>query len=149
MERSVLVLNGPNLNLLGTRQPEIYGRETLADVESLCRHAAAAAGLQVECRQTNSEGTLIDWIQQARQSFDGIIINAGGYSHTSIAIMDALLAFDGPVIEVHMSNIHTRDPFRRHSYMSLAARSVICGLGSAGYRLAIAGLAEMLDERGP
>lgn len=144
MPRPVLVLNGPNLNLLGVRQPDIYGRETLADVDALCRRAGRELGLAVACRQSNSEGELIDWIQQARGEREGIVINAGGYSHTSVAIMDALLAFDGPAVEVHMSNVLAREPFRRRSWVSLAARGAICGFGSAGYRLALKALAGVL-----
>ena len=144
MTRSVLVLNGPNLNMLGLRQPEIYGRETLADVEALCQGAGRALGLAVECRQSNSEGELVTWIQQARGAFDAIVLNAGGYSHTSVAILDALLAFDAPVAEVHMSNIHARDEFRRHSYVALGARGAICGFGAAGYRMALDALAALL-----
>ena len=144
MTRSVLVLNGPNLNMLGLRQPEIYGRETLADVEALCRGAGRALGLAVECRQSNSEGELVTWIQQARGAFDAIVLNAGGYSHTSVAILDALLAFDAPVAEVHMSNIHARDEFRRRSYVTLGARGAICGFGAAGYRMALDALAALL-----
>lgn len=146
MPRPVLVLNGPNLNLLGVRQPDIYGRETLADVDALCRRAGRELGLAVACRQSNSEGELIDWIQQARGEREGIVINAGGYSHTSVAIMDALLAFDGPAVEVHMSNVLAREPFRRRSWVSLAARGAICGFGSAGYRLALKALAGVLAE---
>lgn len=146
MTRPVLVLNGPNLNMLGVRQPGIYGRETLADVDALCRGAGRELGLAVACRQSNSEGALIDWIQEARGEREGIVINAGGYSHTSVAIMDALLAFDGPAVEVHMSNVLAREPFRRRSWVSLAARGAICGFGSAGYRLALKALAGMLAE---
>ncbi len=146
MTRPVLVLNGPNLNMLGVRQPGIYGRETLADVDALCRSAGRELGLAVACRQSNSEGALIDWIQGARGEREGIVINAGGYSHTSVAIMDALLAFDGPAVEVHMSNVLAREPFRRRSWVSLAARGAICGFGSAGYRLALKALAGMLAE---
>ena len=146
MTRDVLVLNGPNLNLLGVRQPEHYGRETLADVDEVCRRAGAALGLRVECRQSNAEGELVSWIQQARGARGGLMINAGGYSHTSVAILDALLAFDGPVIEVHMSNILARESFRRRSYISLAASGTICGLGSAGYRLGLDALAGLLDK---
>ena len=144
MNRDVLVINGPNLNLLGARQPHIYGRETLADIEALCRRAGESLGLAVECRQSNSEGELIGWIQRARGAQDGLLINAGGYSHTSIAIMDALLAFEGPVVEVHMSNIQAREEFRRHSRVSLAADGVICGFGGAGYRLGLDALAGLL-----
>ena len=146
MTRPVLVLNGPNLNMLGVRQPGIYGRETLADVDALCRSAGRELGLAVACRQSNAEGALIDWIQGARGEREGIVINAGGYSHTSVAIMDALLAFDGPAVEVHMSNVLAREPFRRRSWVSLAARGAICGFGSAGYRLALKALAGMLAE---
>lgn len=146
MTRPVLVLNGPNLNMLGVRQPGIYGRETLADVDALCRSAGRELGLAVACRQSNSEGALIDWIQGARGEREGIVINAGGYSHTSVAIMDALLAFDGPAVEVHMSNVLAREPFRRRSWVSLAARGAICGFGSAGYRLALKALAGILAE---
>ena len=146
MTRPVLVLNGPNLNMLGVRQPGIYGRETLADVDALCRRAGRELGLAVACRQSNSEGALIDWIQGARGAREGIVINAGGYSHTSVAIMDALLAFDGPAVEVHMSNVLAREPFRRRSWVSLAARGAICGFGSAGYRLALKALAGILAE---
>ncbi len=143
MTRHVLVLNGPNLNLLGAREPAFYGRETLADIDGICRRAAGSLGLAVECRQSNAEGELIGWIQDARGMHDGIMINAGGYSHTSIAIMDALLAFDGPVVEVHMSNVLAREAFRRHSYVSRAAGGVICGFGGAGYRFGLGALARM------
>lgn len=146
MTRPVLVLNGPNLNMLGVRQPGIYGRETLADVDALCLRAGRELGLAVACRQSNAEGALIDWIQGARGEREGIVINAGGYSHTSVAIMDALLAFDGPAVEVHMSNVLAREPFRRRSWVSLAARGAICGFGSAGYRLALKALAGILAE---
>lgn len=149
MNPRVLAINGPNLNLLGVRQPEIYGRETLADVDALCRRAGERLGLDVECRQSNAEGELIDWIQGARGAADGIAINPGGYSHTSVAIMDALLAFEGPAVEVHMSNVLAREPFRRRSYVSLAVRGTVCGFGSLGYRLALAALARMIGgERG-
>lgn len=137
----ILILNGPNLNLLGHRQPEIYGKETLADIQSLCEREAAAHGHAIDFRQSNHEGELVDWIHEARKGFDGVIINAGAYSHTSIAILDALLALEIPVIEVHLSNIYKRDAFRHHSYISAAAKGVICGLGSKGYRLAVQALA--------
>lgn len=137
MNPKILVLNGPNLNMLGTRQPEIYGRETLADIEALvCRHADQI-GLTADFRQSNHEGQLIDWIQQARGTCVGIILNAGAYTHTSIAILDALLTAELPVIEVHLSNIHLREPFRHHSYVSKAAKGMICGFGSHGYILAL------------
>ncbi|HEX9645966.1 MAG TPA: type II 3-dehydroquinate dehydratase [Alphaproteobacteria bacterium] len=146
MARTVLVLNGPNLNMLGTRQPDIYGAETLADVEALCHQAARALDMTVSFRQTNLEGELVTWIQEARGDFDGLLINAGGYTHTSIAIMDALLASEVPAVEVHMSNIHAREPFRRRSYVALAARGSICGFGADGYRLGLQALHGMLAE---
>ncbi len=145
MATSIFVLNGPNLNLLGTRQPETYGSATLADVERLCRHAAASFGLAVDFRQSNHEGEIIDAIHQARRDKAlGIVINPAGYSHTSIAILDAVLAVALPTVEVHISNIHAREDFRHHSYVSRGARAVICGFGIQGYRLAIAGLAGMV-----
>ena len=146
MARTVLVLNGPNLNMLGTRQPHIYGAETLADVEALCHEAARALDMTVTFRQTNLEGELVTWIQEARGDFDGLLINAGGYTHTSIAIMDALLASEMPAVEVHMSNIHAREPFRRRSYIALAAHGSICGFGADGYRLGLQALHGMLAE---
>lgn len=144
MAKTVLILNGPNLNLLGLRQPEIYGRETLADVARLCQERGQALGLTVDFRQSNNEGELITWVQEARTKADGLIVNAGGYSHTSVALMDALLACDKPVIEVHISNIFRRDRFRHHSYVSLAARGVICGLGPKGYALALEAMADLV-----
>jgi 3-dehydroquinate dehydratase-2 len=144
MSKTIYVLNGPSLNLLGTRQPEIYGHSTLADVEKLCRTAADRHGFAVEFRQSNHEGAIVDWIQEARaRAAAGLIINPAGYTTTSVAILDALLTMEAPVVEVHISNIHARDEFRRHSYVSLAARAVICGFGIEGYALAIAGLAVM------
>ncbi|MDN3522023.1 type II 3-dehydroquinate dehydratase [Halomonas ramblicola] len=137
-QRKVLVLHGPNLNLLGTRQPEIYGHETLVDIDSALRAQAAANGWELTCRQSNHEGELIDAIQAAR--LDGtaaIIINPAAYTHTSVAILDALNAFEGTVIEVHLSNVHRRESFRHHSYVSLRADAVIAGLGSQGYRAAL------------
>lgn len=133
----VHILNGPNLNLLGTREPEKYGHRTLADIEEACRCYARALGLSVLCRQSNHEGTLIDWIHAARTDAAGIIFNPGAYSHTSVAIMDALLACPIPVVEVHLTNIHRREAFRHHSYVSLAATGVICGLGADGYLAAL------------
>lgn len=135
--KPILVLNGPNLNLLGTRQPEIYGRETLADVEALCAATARARGLSVTCRQSNREYELIDWVHAARADHSAIVINPGGFSHTSVALLDALMAFEGPVIEVHISNIHRREPFRHHSYVSSRADAVIAGAGVQGYGFAI------------
>src|SRR5512144_2787236 len=126
MPPTILVMNGPNLNLLGVREPEIYGRMTLADIEDACRRRAAALGLAVEFRQSNHEGELVDWIQQARAGHAALVINAGAYTHTSIALLDALAAADIPVIEVHLSNIFRREPFRRHSYLSPVAHGVVC-----------------------
>lgn len=134
----VLVLHGPNLNLLGTRQPEIYGHETLEDINNALYEQAALGGWEITCRQSNHEGQLIDWIQAAR--LDGtaaVIINPAAYTHTSVAILDALNAFEGRVIEVHLSNVHKRESFRHHSYVSLRADGVIAGLGSQGYRAAL------------
>jgi len=148
MPKTVYVLNGPNLNLLGTREPQIYGRATLGDVEKLCRATAERHGLAVEFRQSNHEGEIIDWIQEARaEKAAGLIINPAGYTHSSVAILDALAAMHAPVVEVHISNIHAREPFRRRSYISQAARAVICGFGVDGYALAITGLAVMIDSK--
>ncbi|MCQ4150133.1 type II 3-dehydroquinate dehydratase [Rhodococcus sp. D-46] len=133
----VLVLNGPNLNLLGQRQPEFYGRDTLDDVVSRCVAAAEKFGAMVEAKQSNHEGQLIDWIHEARGNVAGIVINPGGYSHTSIALRDALVTLDAPVVEVHISNIHGREEFRHHSYVSGIADAVICGLGIDGYSAAV------------
>ena len=144
MNSSVLVLNGPNLNLLGTREPEIYGSETLVDIETACRERAKDLGLMVEFRQSNTEGELVDWVQEAGRSFDGLVVNAGAYTHTSLALLDALLAVDLPIVEVHLSNIHQRDEFRHHSYISKAADGMICGLGGQGYELALDALASKL-----
>ena len=143
--KKIYVLNGPNLNLLGKRQPEIYGRETLADVEAACQALAQAHGHVARCLQSNHEGQLVDWIHEARNDGEGIVINPGAYSHTSIAILDALNAFEGPVIEVHISNIHKRDAFRHHSYVSLRADGVIAGCGTQGYELAILRLSRLLE----
>jgi 3-dehydroquinate dehydratase-2 len=144
MAKRVLVLNGPNLNMLGTREPATYGSQTLDDIEGLCRAEADKLALAVDFRQSNHEGELVTWIQQALGSFDAIVVNAGAYSHTSVAIHDALRAVGLPVIEVHLSNIYAREPFRHHSHISAVATGVICGLGAAGYRLALHALAEKL-----
>ncbi len=144
MARNVLVLNGPNLNMLGTRQPEIYGTETLADVEALCDAVGRQLGMAVTCRQSNVEGELVTWIQEARSAFDGILINAGAYTHTSIAILDALKASERPTVEVHMSNIHARESFRHSSYVSHAAVGMVCGFGSDGYRLGLMALDNLI-----
>jgi 3-dehydroquinate dehydratase-2 len=137
MAARILVLNGPNLNLLGRREPGIYGRETLKDIEAACRRRAKALGAAVEFRQSNTEGELVDWIQQAGQKFDVLIVNAGAYTHTSVALLDALLACERPAIEVHLSNIHRREAFRERSYISKAAAGIVMGLGGKGYELAI------------
>jgi 3-dehydroquinate dehydratase-2 len=147
VSRTVFVLNGPNLDLLGKRQPEIYGRETLADVEALCRRVAAELGLTVDFRQSNREYELIDWIHEARDGAAAIVVNPAGYSHTSVAILDALAAFAGPIIEVHISNIHKREAFRRHSYVSTVAAGVIAGCGPQGYALALQRVANLLDVK--
>ncbi|AWB50371.1 type II 3-dehydroquinate dehydratase [Gemmobacter aquarius] len=137
MPKPVFVLNGPNLNLLGLRQPEIYGRETLDDVAEACSTLAEELGLAVRFLQSNHEGALVDWIHQARGEASGIIINPAAYTHTSVAILDALNAFEGPVLEVHISNVHRREAFRHHSYVSLRAEGVIAGFGTEGYALAL------------
>jgi 3-dehydroquinate dehydratase-2 len=147
MAATVWVLNGPNLNLLGQRQVEIYGRESLADIEAACRALAAELGLGLVFRQSNHEGVLVDWIQEARETAQGLIINPAGYTTTSIAILDALLTCPFPIVEVHLSNIHKREPFRRHSYVSLAATGVIAGCGAHGYLLALRHLARLLEAR--
>jgi 3-dehydroquinate dehydratase-2 len=148
MTHRVLILNGPNLNLLGVREPSIYGHQTLADVEADCRRFAEARGLAIDFRQSNHEGQLIDWIQAARDEAAAIVINPAGYTNTSIAILDALKMFDGPIVEVHLSNIHRREAFRHTSYISLAATGVICGLGARGYLLALDAIAGLLEQRG-
>jgi 3-dehydroquinate dehydratase-2 len=147
MPNIVYVLNGPNLNLLGVREPGIYGSQTLADIEADCRRAGSDLGLGIEFRQSNHEGNLVDWIQEAREKAAAILLNPAGFTTTSIAILDALKMFDGPIIEVHLSNIHRREAFRHHSYVSLAATGVICGLGARGYRLALEAIAGLLDKK--
>lgn len=137
MSRTIYILNGPNLNLLGKRQPEIYGRETLGDVEASCRELAQDLGFELRLFQSNAEHELIDWIHEAREEACGIVINPAAYSHTSVAILDALNTFDGPVIEVHISNIHRRESFRHHSYVTHRADGVIAGCGVQGYELAV------------
>ena len=145
---TIYVLNGPNLNLLGTREPETYGHATLADVEKLCAHAAAGYGWNADCRQSNREGELIDFIHEAHaEKAAGIVINPGGYSHTSIALHDALLAVKVPAVEVHVSNIHARESFRHHSVTAKAAFATLAGFGVDGYRLAILGLAAKLGVK--
>ena len=144
MPKLVTLLNGPNLNLLGLRQPEIYGRETLDDVVARVADLAEDLSLRVKALQSNHEGQLVDWIQEARTTAAGIIINPGAYSHTSVAILDALNAYDGPVLEVHISNIHKRETFRHHSYVSSRADGVIAGFGTEGYLLALRRMATLL-----
>ncbi|MGE5366726.1 MAG: type II 3-dehydroquinate dehydratase [Betaproteobacteria bacterium] len=148
MAKTIYVLNGPNLNLLGTREPHIYGRSTLADVEELCRSTAERHGFALVFRQSNHEGQIIDWINEVRaEKAAGLIINPAGHTTTSVAILDALLTMESPIVEVHISNIHAREEFRRHSYVSRAARAVVCGFGINGYALAIAGLASLLGAK--
>lgn len=144
MSKLVTLLNGPNLNLLGLRQPEIYGRETLEDIGARVSELAEELGLRIRALQSNHEGQLVDWIQEARGTSAAIILNPGAYSHTSVAILDALQAFDGPVIEVHISNIHKREAFRHHSFVSLRADGVIAGCGTDGYLLALRRIASLL-----
>jgi 3-dehydroquinate dehydratase-2 len=146
MAQHILILNGPNLNLLGRREPDVYGRTTLADIEAMCRAEAARLKLTVECRQSNSEGELVTWVQAAPGRFAGMILNAGAYSHTSIALLDALRVLNLPLIEVHLSNIYQRESFRHHSYVSLAADGVTCGFGPEGYRMALSALAARLHD---
>lgn len=143
--KKILVLNGPNLNLLGTREPAVYGRETLADVERLCRDEAGKLGVDVECRQSNHEGDLVDWIQEAGRATaagdaTGVVLNAGAYTHTSVALHDAIKGSGAVVIELHITNVHAREPFRHRSYISPAARGIVIGFGVQGYAIAIAAL---------
>ncbi|MBV8537471.1 MAG: type II 3-dehydroquinate dehydratase [Alphaproteobacteria bacterium] len=142
----ILVLNGPNLNMLGVRQPEIYGRATLGDIEAACRERAGALGLTLDFRQSNLEGEMVAWLHEARDVADGIVINAGAYTHTSIALYDALMICELPVIEVHISNVYKREEFRHHSYISAAARGVIVGLGPDGYLYALDALARIIGD---
>lgn len=144
----IAVLNGPNLNLLGTREPELYGVTTLDDVEALCAEAAEALDLAIDFRQTNGEGELISWVQECRDRAAGVILNPAGYGHSSVALMDALLALECPVIEVHLTNIHKREPYRHHTYSAEAANGMICGFGARGYALALEAMAELLREDG-
>src|ERR1700709_2797451 len=144
--RTVFVLNGPNLNLLGKRQPHIYGHETLADVERDCRALAVELGLELRFHQSNREYEIIDWIHEARETACGIVINPAAFTHTSVAILDALNTFDAPVIEIHISNVHKREAFRHHSYVSGRADGVIAGFGTQGYLLALRRLAHLIDK---
>ncbi|KAI95905.1 3-dehydroquinate dehydratase [Rhodomicrobium udaipurense JA643] len=147
--KPIFILNGPNLNLLGEREPEIYGGNTLATIDDALRNRAAALGVSIDFRQTNHEGVLVDQIQEARHAASGLILNAGAYTHTSVAIHDALRALSLPIIEVHLSNIYKREAFRHHSYVSPAAIGVICGLGAQGYGLALDAVAEILKASAP
>ena len=148
MAQTIYVLNGPNMNLLGTREPDKYGRATLADVEKLCQATAERFGFALEFRQSNSEGELVNWIQEAHANkAAGLVINPAGYTTTSIAILDALLAVQLPVVEIHITNIHQRESFRQNSYVSKAAKAVICGFGIDGYALAISGLAGLIGAK--
>jgi 3-dehydroquinate dehydratase-2 len=148
MAKTIYVLNGPNLNLLGTREPAIYGRSTLKDVEKLCRKTAAAHGYALEFRQSNHEGEIVDWIHEAgANKAAGIVINPAGLTHTSVSVHDAIKAVTVPVIETHITNIHAREPWRHHSYVSFVAKAIVCGFGVAGYALAIDGIAAMSDKR--
>lgn len=142
---TILVLNGPNLNLLGKRQPEIYGSDTLEDVAALCQ-SVCSDGVGIRAEQSNHEGQIIDWIHDARETAAGIVINPGAFTHTSVAILDALNAFEGPVIEVHISNVHKRESFRHHSYVSLRAEGVIAGLGIEGYAAAVRRICQLIED---
>ena len=144
--KKVLVLNGPNINMLGKRQPEVYGYETLADLEQNCVKVGADLSLDITCKQSNYEGELITWIQEAREEFDAIVMNPAAYSHTSIGILDALQAFEGAVIEVHISNIHKREDFRHQSYVSLRADGIVVGCGTHGYELGLRQAAHLLSK---
>jgi 3-dehydroquinate dehydratase-2 len=148
MSRLVYVLNGPNLNLLGKRQPQIYGHETLADVERDCRTLAKELNLELRFHQSNREYEIIDWIHEARETAGGLAINPAAFTHTSVAILDALNTCEFPIIEVHISNVHKREAFRHHSYVSLVASGVIAGFGTQGYQLALRRLARLIDEKG-
>jgi 3-dehydroquinate dehydratase-2 len=147
MAKPIFVLNGPNLNLLGSREPEVYGKETLNDIRARCEQKAAKLGLDVDFRQSNHEGELVAWIQEAKDSAAGLIVNAGAFTHTSIAMLDALLAAGIPCVEVHLSNIFKREEFRHNSYISKAAQGVICGFGPASYDLGIEALAKLIDKK--
>ena len=148
MAKPVYVLNGPKLNMLGLREPSIYGAETLGDVQRRVEARAAQLGLQIDFRQSNIEGELVTWIQQARNAASGIILNAGAYTHTSVALLDALSAAELPAIEVHLTNVFRRESFRHHSYISPVARGVICGFGPKTYELALEAMADILEQQG-
>jgi len=144
LQKTIYILNGPNLNLLGSREPEIYGSQTLDDIKSMVESHVADTGFSIDFRQSNDEGELVSWIQEARSSGDAVIINAAAYTHTSVAILDALLAVDIPVVEVHLSNLFKREEFRHHSFISPASEGLICGFGAKGYILALDALADIL-----
>ena len=144
---TILVINGPNLNMLGIREPKIYGNETLGDIEAACRSRAAKRGFAIDFRQSNTEGELVGWIQELCERVSGVAINAAAYTHTSVALLDALSILDVPVIEVHLSNVFAREAFRHHSYISCAATGVICGFGGKSYLLAIDAIADILDNK--
>ncbi len=146
--KPIYILNGPNLNLLGLREPNVYGNETLVDLEARCAAKAKALGFEAVFRQTNTEGELIDWVHEAQGKGCGIIINGAGYTHTSVALHDALKGVNMPTIEVHLSNIYKREPFRHHSYISPVAHGVICGFGGQSYELALEGLASIINSTG-
>lgn len=146
MSKPIYVLNGPNLNLLGVREPEIYGHDTLSDIESRCQALLEGTGHGLVFRQSNHEGELVDWIQEARTQADALIINPAAYTHTSVALYDALKALSIPIIECHLSNPHAREPFRHHSYVSLAAKGVVAGFGSIGYELAVRAVLSLVKQ---
>jgi len=145
MPRRLFLLNGPNLNLLGLREPGIYGADTLSDIEARCRDRSERRGATLDFRQSNHEGTLVDWIHEARDAADAVILNAGAYTHTSVAILDALRTFDGFVIELHLSNTHKRESFRHHSYLAFRADGIIAGFGARGYVMAVDAAVDALD----
>ena len=147
MAHKVLIINGPNLNLLGKRQPDVYGAETLANIEDRCQKHASVLDLEIEFRQSNSEGEMVDWIHMAEDDFDVLIVNAGAYTHTSVALLDAIKGTTTPVIEVHLSNIHQREEFRHHSFISKAALGMICGFGGFGYEMALDAANNILKNR--
>lgn len=147
MPKPIFVLNGPNLNMLGVREPSVYGTDTLADVRRRTEERASTLKLSIDFRQSNSEGELVDWIQEARSNASGIILNAGAYTHTSVAILDALTASERPVIELHLSNVFKRETFRHTSYVSPAAQGVICGFGAKGYELAVEAMADLVQRK--
>jgi len=147
LTKPVLILNGPNLNMLGTREPHIYGATTLSQVEDMCRRRAEACGIAISFHQSNSEAQIVEWIQGAIGTAGGIIINPAAFTHTSVAILDALNMFRGPIIELHISNPHKREPFRHHSYVTFAATALICGLGVNGYPIAVEAMAELLKTQ--